>query len=280
MPMSLQPELVALVLLAALCHALWNALVKSSGDRGATMTFVLLPAAAISLVAAPFWPAPDPASWGFLVAGMVLHNLYYAFLLIAYRVGDLSQVYPLARGAAPLLVGLGAFLFAGEQLSVPAIAGVVLASIGIASLTFERGLMRRPEAAPVLAAFVTACLIASYTVVDGLGVRASGQIIAYILWLNVLKPLPILGWQLLRRRETFMAYTRSDWHTGLAGGIVALFAYNLVLFALAYGAMAHVSALRETSVIFAAAIGAFILKEGFGARRILAAGSWPLASPS
>jgi drug/metabolite transporter (DMT)-like permease len=269
--MTLQPELAGLVLIAAISHALWNAFVKSSGERAFTMTVVLLGPAVAGIVLVLVFPLPARESWLYLGLGALVHTVYYVCLLAAYRVGDLSQVYPLARGAAPLIVAGGAFLFAGEALAPLGIAGVLLASLGIMSLALERGVPRADGFAPVLYALLTGLCIAGYTMVDGIGVRKSGEVLAYIGWLNILKPLPILTWVAVRRGRAFVHYTATHWRFGLTGGVFNLFAYTLVLYALAYGAMAHVTALRETSVIFAAAIGAIALKEGFGARRILAA---------
>lgn len=269
--MTLQPELAGLVLIAAISHALWNAFVKSSGERAFTMAVVLLGPAAAGVALVVVFPAPAPESWLYLGLGTLLHTVYYACLLAAYRVGDLSQVYPLARGAAPLIVAGGAFLLTGERLAPLGVAGVVLASLGIMSLTLERGLPRAGGLAPVFYALLTGLCIASYTVVDAIGVRRSGAVLAYIGWLNILKPLPILGWVAARRGRAFLRYTVTHWRFALTGGMFNLLAYTLVLYALAYGAMAHVTALRETSVIFAAAIGAIALREGFGGRRIVAA---------
>ena len=269
--MTLQPELAGLVLIAAISHALWNAFVKSSGERAFTMTVVLLGPAAAGVVLVLSFPAPARESWLYLGLGTLLHTVYYACLLAAYRVGDLSHVYPLARGAAPLIVAGGAFLFADEALAPLGVAGVLLASLGIMSLALEQGVPRTDGFAPVFYALLTGLCIASYTVVDAIGVRKSGEVLAYIGWLNILKPLPILGWVAARRGREFARYSVEHWRFGLTGGVFNLFAYTLVLYALAHGAMAHVTALRETSVIFAAAIGAIALKEGFGGRRILAA---------
>lgn len=269
--MTLQPELAGLVLIAAISHALWNAFVKASGERTFTMAVVLLGPAAAGVVLVLAFPVPARESWLYLGLGTLLHTVYYACLLAAYRVGDLSHVYPLARGVSPLIVAGGAFLFAGEALSPVGIAGVLLASFGIMSLTLERGLPRGDGAAPVGYAFLTGLCIASYTVVDGIGVRKSGEVLAYIGWLNILKPLPILTWVAARQGREFVRYTITHWRFGLTGGVFNLLAYTLVLYALAHGAMAHVTALRETSVIFAAAIGAIALREGFGGQRILAA---------
>ena len=218
-------------------------------------------------------PLPDQEAWLYLALSTVVHYAYYGFLLLAYRYGDLSHVYPLARGSAPLMVAAGAWLLAGEALGPVGIAGLVLASGGIMSLTLEKGPPRDHAAKAVFFAFGTGVLIAGYTVVDGLGVRASGMALSYIAWLNVLEALPISLWLLVRRPPTFTGLTARSWRLGIFGGMLAMAAYGLVIFALSLGGMAHVSALRETSVLFAALLGTLVLRESSGrpGRRVAAA---------
>lgn len=272
--MALEPAVLALVLMAALAHAGWNALVKASGERGAIFSVLLLTGGAFGLVAVLVLPLPAPEAWFYLLLSAVVHYGYYGFLLLAYRYGDLSHVYPLARGSAPLMVAAGAWVMAGEQLGPVGIAGLVLASGGIMSLAFENGLPRDHAAKAVFFAIGTGTLISGYTVVDGLGVRASEAPISYIAWLNVLEALPISLWLLARRPASFVGLSGSSWRQGIFGGVLAMAAYGLVIYALSLGAMAHVSALRETSVLFAALIGILILREEAGSRgrRIAAAG--------
>jgi drug/metabolite transporter (DMT)-like permease len=271
---ALQPEILVLVLLAAVAHAGWNALVKASGERGAIFSVLLLTGGAFGLVGVVVLPLPAPEAWFYLLLSAVVHYGYYGFLLLAYRYGDLSHVYPLARGSAPLMVAGGAWVMAGEQLGAMGIAGLALASGGIMSLAFENGLPRDHAAKAVFFAIGTGTLIAAYTVVDGLGVRASQAPISYIAWLNVLEAIPISLWLLARRPASFTGLSGRSWRRGIFGGVLAMAAYGLVIYALSLGAMAHISALRETSVLFAALIGILILREKAGSqgRRIAAAG--------
>ena len=270
---TLQPELVALVLVAALSHAAWNALVKSSGESGATFSIIVITCGSIGLAGVLVLPLPGPAAWPYLILSMIVHYFYYGFLMLSYRVGDLSHVYPLARGAAPLMVALGALVFAGEVLGGVATAGLLLASAGIMSLAFERGLPRGADAKPILFALGTGICIAGYTVVDGLGVRASGAALSYIFWLNLLEGVPLAVWLLARRRGSLASLSGRSWRIGILGGVLSALAYGLVIYAMSRGGMAHISALRETSTLFAALIGAYVLKEapGSAGRRIAAA---------
>lgn len=267
----LTADLTALVLIAALLHATWNALVKMGGDRLLVLASVNFIGALVGGAVALFVTPPDKASWFYLFLSTVLHNAYYFFLLQSYRVGDLSQVYPLARGTAPLLVLAAGALLAGEQLPAAAIVGIVLACLGIASLTFESGAPWRNDGRPVLLALTTGFWIASYTIVDGMGVRLSHSPLGYIGWLFLIDGWPIALAALYHRRGRVRVYLRSEWKHCVGGGLASVGAYGLVIFAMNTGAMAAVSALRETSVIIATAIGTLVLRERFGWRRILAA---------
>ena len=185
----MDPTLVLVVLFAAALHAGWNALIKIRGDRLVVMAVVTLAGSLVSLLAVFLLPLPDPASWPLLALTIVLHTGYHLFLPRAYDHGDLGQVYPIARGSAPLLVALGAFLLAGETLSLLTTLGVFCLAAGVMSLAFEGrgGLRGSPKA--VLYALLTGSIIASYTLVDGLGVRQAGSILAFAAWLTVLDGL-------------------------------------------------------------------------------------------
>lgn len=269
--MSLQPEVLALVLVAAVLHAGWNACIKIGGDRLVTLAIVNGVGAVLSLVALPFLGLPASGSWPYLAASVAIHTAYYFFLIQQYRVGDLSHVYPLARGLSPLLIAAAAAFFAGELLPPLAWVGVVIASVGIISLAFEKGPPWRNDPGPVLYAAGTALCIASYSVVDGLGVRLAGGAFAYIAWLFFLDGIPIAVFAYVARRHQVRTVLKAEAVKGLVGGALQVMAYGTVIWAMSVTAMAAVSTLRETSVIFAAIIGAFVLGERFGARRIVAA---------
>ncbi len=269
--MALQLDLAALVLLAAFAHAAWNALLKSSGDP--LLTFTMLRGVAFigGAAAAVFLPVPAVESWPYLIASAVIHNAYYILLLYAYRHGDLSLVYPIARGGAPFMVAMLAALFAAEVPGPVGAAGVLLVSAGILGLAFAHGMPKGANATAILLAVGTAVSIALYTIADGLGTRRSGDALAYAAWLYIWDGLPFLLYMGFRRGSDAIEYARHDWRRGLAGGLLMMGTYALVLYAFTQGAMATVAALRETSVLFAAIIGAVALKESLGVRRIVAA---------
>ncbi len=262
---------VGLVLLAAVLHATWNALVKIGGDRLIVLASVNTVAAIAGLFMIPLAPAPNPESWPYLALSVAVHSGYYFFLLKAYQSGDFSHVYPLARGCAPLMVLLGGAWVAGEYLPPMAITGIGIASIGIASLAFDGGAPWRRDPRPLLYAVATGVTIASYTVVDGVGVRLSGSPLGYIGWLFAIDGLPIALVALHLRRGLVRPYLRNEWPHCVGAGLASIGAYGLVIYAMNSGALAAVSALRETSVIIAAAIGTFALGERFGRRRIILA---------
>ena len=269
--MTLDIGVVALVILAAVLHATWNAFVKAGADRLAVLTLAMAVPAPLCALALPFVPVPDVASWPYLLASIIIHTSYYACLLFAYRHGDLSQVYPIARGTAPVLVAFGAWLMAGENLSPQELAGVLIVSAGIMSLAWRRGLMQDGELAAIGFALLTSLNIGLYSVTDGLGVREAGTAIGYILWMFALEGLPLLAFTLWVRRGRIRASFAPSLKTGIGGALISSLAYGIVIWAMSVAPMAHVVALRETSVIMAAVIGALVLKEPFGGRRIAAA---------
>lgn len=269
--MNLPIEAAALVLVAAFLHASWNALVKAGHDRLVVLAVANATGVVISVMLSPFVFLPLPASWPFLLGSIILHTGYYFFLIRAYRVGDLSHVYPMARGLSPMLVALLAAVFANEIPTPWGMLGVVLACAGIISLAFESGPPWRGDARPVIYAVGTAVFIAAYTLMDGMGVRRAGDPFSYIVWLMLLDGIPIIAFTAFVRRHQLIASIGGNWRAGCTSGALQFGAYALVIWAMSVGAMASVSALRETSVIFAAIIGMVVLKERVGALRIAAA---------
>ena len=222
MPLSV----FGIVLFAALLHASWNAIVKGAPDKLLTTILVAASAAAISALALPFLAQPARESWPFLAASAVLQVGYYLLVARAYRGADMSQAYPLMRGTAPLLVALVSRFWLGEHLSPAAWAGVALICSGVLSLALAG---RGANVQGVRAALLNAGVIASYTLVDGAGVRASGEPLAYTLWLNLLSGVPLLVWVLAARWRTFLPYARAHLGLGIIGGAGTLTSYGLAL---------------------------------------------------
>jgi len=261
------------VLGAGLLHSGWNALLKSApgGDALLDTAAVVAGSSLWGCAVVPFVGVPASAAWPYMAASAVLHFGYYVTLAQAYLTGDLSFAYPLMRGSAPLLVALLGIVFVHE-LPTPQVAlGIVLISLGIVSIAFAR--RGRHTAAAAGWALANACIIAAYTLVDGSGARAAGNPLAYVSWLTFLEAIPFLLWIRLRQGPPAFAYVARGWRRGLIGGAASLGAYGIVLWAMTRAPIAAVSALRETSVLFAALMGAYFLKEGLGLRRLAGAAS-------
>ena len=270
-PVELTLGVTLAVLGAGMLHAGWNALLKSAGggDPLLDTATVVAGSTLCSLVALPFFPFPDAGAWPFVAASTGIHFGYYLTLAQAYRTGDLSFAYPLMRGTAPLLVTVLGAIFLRELPQAHVIAGIALISIGIIGIAFARRERHPPSAA--YWAFANAAIIAVYTLVDGAGARASGNAFGYVVWLTFIEGIVFLTWIGMRRGAKAGDYVRKQWQRGLVGGFCSVAAYCIVLWAMTRAPVAAVAALRETSVIFAALIGAIWLKEGFGLARLAGA---------
>lgn len=264
------PDIFIIVLFAAIMHALWNAVVKGASDRTITFGLVSTGHTIPALFLVPFVPLPDPAMIPYIIASTIIHWGYYYFLNTGYRVGDLSLVYPVARGVAPLLVAVPAFIWLGEALPVMAWAGMICISAGILILGIRRA-GKGPPVPALIMALLTGGTIALYTLVDGVGVRLAEQALSYIVWLFIAEGFVIL-YIFLPRMERLRAQTRRQIVIGLAGGFLSALAYGLALYAKSKAPLGMVSALRETSVIFAAMIGLIWFGEGPVRPRLMAAG--------
>jgi drug/metabolite transporter (DMT)-like permease len=258
---------LAVVLTAALLHASWNAVLRTGTDRPWTTAMMAAVVAAVCLVALPFVPRPAPASWPYVLLSGLLHVGYFLFLARAYRVGDFVQSYPIVRGSSPLLVTLGAALFVGERLSLSTTAGVLLVTGGIMALAFEG---RRFQAATVPAALAAGAFIGAYSVTDGIGVRLSGDVLGYTVWmcLGWGAALPLL--YVAQREVRSLKRSGGEHLRASLAGLLSLLAYGLVLWAMQRAPLGPVAALRETSVLFGVLIGWLVLGQPLGARRGLA----------
>jgi drug/metabolite transporter (DMT)-like permease len=260
-----------IVLLAALLHASWNAMLHGNRDRFLSMTWMSIAIGAVSTLIALCTPLPASASWPYIVASGLVHDLYNANLVRAYRRGDLALAYPIARGSSPLLVTLGAALFAHEAIGPLHALGVVMISGGIIAIALQGQHMSRQG---VLAALTTGATIAIYTVIDGIGVRLSGdKALAYTAWIFMfywLMPLAFIAMRGFAAMWTPVRAQPAAVGSSLVGGLVSLAAYGIVIWALQSGAMGAVSALRETSVVFAVLIGRVLLQETVTAKRWIA----------
>lgn len=260
---------LALVLFAALLHAGWNAMVKAVDDRAGVLAAVSAAHAVLGLILVLSFPLPAPASWPSIAASAILHYGYYILLFRAYRLGDLSQVYPISRGLAPAVVALSAMLLIGESLTPLGWFGVACVSSGVTLLALQRGAAQASRHAVVFA-ICLGLLIAAYSVADGIGVRRSGNAFSYMGWLFLLEfPVPLaIG---LSRRRAGGAFGARVLGIGALCGVAAVGAYGIVLYVKTIAPLGAVSAVRESSVIFAALIGILCFGERPIAGRLLAA---------
>jgi len=264
---TLPLTVTAAVLIAAVTHAIWNAIAHGIKDQTLAFALIGVGGIVVSIPLVIVAALPRAAAWPYLLASVAIHVFYNLLLMQCYRLGEFGQVYPLARGVSPLVVTILAAVFVHEDLAWPQIAGVLVVSAGLATLVLAG---RRPGRAAFLAAVGTGLTIAAYTTVDGVGVRASGSPVGYIGWLMILESLCVPMFALVRRREVLLKQPKRILATGLAAGALSVLAYGLVLWAQTRGALAPIAALRETSVIFGAIIATLIFREPFGRTRILA----------
>ncbi|HTW26255.1 MAG TPA: EamA family transporter [Acetobacteraceae bacterium] len=260
---------IGLVLVAAALHATWNALLRTGGDRLWSMTVMSAATAVVALPVAIAAPLPRPASWPFIALSSTLQVGYSLFLTAAYKTGGLAQVYPIARGSAPVLVTVAAFLLAGQRPAPGALAGIATIAAGMATLALGRG---RADRRSMLLALGTGCFIAAYTTSDGFGSRAAGNPLIYVAWIYAAYgSLMLAGHLALRGKPTQPIWSAA---TGRAviGGVLQLLAYGTVVAALSLGQFGSVAALRETGIIFAAMIGRVFLGETLPPRRLAACG--------
>ncbi len=273
--MALDGAVLAAVLFGALLHASWNALIKGGSDKALDTALMRGLGVVIALPVVAVVGLPARAAWPFLVASNVVHLGYYVALVGAYKHGELGLTYPVMRGLAPLLVATASAALIGEALGGTAWAGVLAVSAGVIAIGLSHGAVGGAvgghPAKALRYALANAAIIALYTVIDGLGVRASGNALAYVATLFLFEGLPYLTLVLWRRRaqmQSTLAYARGRWPVALLGAAASFGSYAIALWAMTRAPVALVAALRETSVLFAALLGALWLKEGFGALRI------------
>ncbi|WP_405854245.1 DMT family transporter [Streptomyces sp. NBC_00090] len=268
------PLVTLAVLVAAVTHASWNAIAHHIKDQLVSFTLISGGGVLLGLAAAVVVPLPAAGAWPYLVASALLHIGYYALLMRSFTLGDFGQMYPIARGTAPLVVTVLAAVFLHEVPGGWQLLGVAVACAGLTGLALWgiRGKDARPHWPALLAAGATGLSIALYTVVDGVGVRASGTPIGYIAWLMILQGTAVPAYALWRRRADLLPQLRPHAARGLLGATLSVSAYALVLWAQTKAPLAPIAALRESSIIVGAAIGALFFKERFGGPRIAAAG--------
>lgn len=269
----MEPLIFFAVLAAAAMHAGWNAMVKLGIDHYSSIALLTFMQAGISLLLIPFFPIPAQAAWPWLAASAVIHAGYKLFLIRAYEHGELSQIYPLARGSAPVLTAFVAVLYVGEALAAQKVLAIACIAGGVLLMSLRGGSdFRRMPAQALFWALGTACFTAAYTIVDGVGARLSGTASGFTIWMFAGDGLIILLWTLHRRGTSAFGAMRPVLLSGFIAGALSLAAYWVVIWAFTQAPIALVAALRETSVLFAMLFGMFLLKEPAMWPRWIAAG--------
>jgi drug/metabolite transporter (DMT)-like permease len=262
----------AAVLFAALCHAGWNTAIKRGLDPLATTVLISIGAALVGLVALPVTGLPEGAAWPYVIASVLIHIVYFAALIESYVTGDLSLVYPLARGVAPLMTATATASIVDEHLGVVGWLGVAALAAGVLllSLRGSRDLERLDRRA-IGFALLTAVTICAYTVVDGVGARRAGSAHAYTAAMFVGIGVAMAIYAVARRGARVFAPMARHWTTGLAGGVMQFISYGIAIWAMTVAPIALVGALRETSVLFGTILAVVFLKEPLLMPRIVAA---------
>ncbi|MFC0550323.1 DMT family transporter [Planotetraspora thailandica] len=257
------------MLCSALLHAAWNAIAHGSADRLNGFALIGIAYTAVGTVGVVAFGPPPGSAWPYIVVSAILEVAYQLLLLASYQLGQFSQAYPLARGTSPWVVALVSATLLDQRLPLTQLAGVVVISLGLMGLVFIGGRPGRAQAIALLPAFGTGLAIAGYTLVDGVGVHHA-PVLTYAAWLFLLQGpvLPLIA--LAKKGRALPGQLRPSLVTGLAGGVASLAAYGLVLWAQTRGALAPIAALRETSIVFGAVIGAVFLGERFGSSRAAA----------
>ncbi len=272
------PLAVAAALTSAFIHASWNAALKGGRDRVVDAFLIAVGGIIIWAFVAAIWGAPHPGAWPYLLASVLIHLVYWFALFNAYDAGDMSHIYTLSRGSAPLLVAIGAALTAHEIPPPVKLAGITLISLGVLCVGFSP---RAPLKATLWALTIGLC-IGAYSLIDALGARQSGNALVYVAWTSGVMGVPMIAAAYWRKgpsltRQAFAAPWR-----GLAIGIISFLGYGIVLWAQTFAPIAQTTALRETSVVFGALIAFLVLREKLGLRRwigaiIVAAGAGLIA---
>jgi drug/metabolite transporter (DMT)-like permease len=249
------------VITAALVHASWNTLVKASTDKTLAMGAIVIGHVPIAVIILPFATIPDSKSIPYLVTGIVLHFGYQLFLLKSYEHGDLTKVYPIARGTAPLLVGLFSLIFLGVELSNAKILSIIIIGVAVISLAFGQKSDGQKRRSASTFALITGLFIASYSLIDGLGARVAGTSLGFFCLLAIGNGFLMVAYLARKAPKTLKNLPHYGLSHLLIGGTGSFTAYALVIWAFTKAPIALVTALRETSIVFAFFMGVFFLKE-------------------
>ena len=268
----MDPLVFFLILLCAAGHAAWNSVLKARANPAVATTMLAIGGGMVATPLLLFTGMPDAASHPLLLLSVVIHVFYWTFLGRAYAAGDFGQVYPLARGLAPLIAAVGALVLVQEQPGLWGWIGITVLVTGVLTIACRGGsCTAKFNRAALLLAAATALTTAGYTLVDGIGARLSGSAFAYAAFLYACNGWALLAYGLARQRKALFDAVESDWHVALAGGALSLFFYGAAVWAMTEAPIALVAALRESGVLAALAIGSVYLKEPLPMPRVVGA---------
>ena len=261
---------MAVILLGALMHAIWNALIRAGSDKTVSTLSIVVGAGLVTACFLPFVPTPVAASWPYLTASVLIHAIYFWFVAISYRNADLSFVYPIMRGSAPAVSAIAVVFILNESPSPLGWVGILFVCSSIVLLTTDSWRMGELKFAPTALAFANAGVIVIYTLVDGIGARYSGNAFSYTGWMILLTAAPVTIACFAKQPKFMAASIRENFTRVLVGGACTFGSYGLALWAMTQVPIALVAALRETSVVFGTIIAATFLRENVRPMRYLA----------
>ncbi len=262
-------ELIILMLLAACAHAAWNAVIKGGTNKLYETGLNVLGGATGVVFILPFVPLPASEAWFFLFVSVCIHIVYYLCIAIAYKQSEMSYAYTLMRGSTPLFTAFGLAVL-GQSLSDMGWLGVLCLCAGVLALASQNLFNRTFDKCSTLAALGNSIVITGYTLIDGFGVRSSGNAISYVCWLYFLNAFPLNLIILYRHHREYGHYLIRRWKTGLFGGLCSLAGYGVALWAMTQAPIQLVAALREASVMFGMLLSVFFLGERFTQHRLAA----------
>lgn len=258
-----------IVLFAAFAHAGWSSLVKSNKEPLFIMAMTSIVEIIIFTPLVFFVPLPPFEIWYLIISSVILHGLYRFTVASSYQFGDLSFVYPIARGTSSLILVLLSLIFLSDQISISGFIGILTVCAGIFLIAYDK--INQFNTKAFILACITALLIAIYTLIDGIGVRGVENKFSYIFWLLLLNGIPVLGFTLINNRKIFSNIRKKEITKGLSAGVLAILSYGIVIWAMKHIEIAYVSSLRETSIVIATIIGFFILGEKKAKKRMIPA---------
>ena len=256
-----------IILLAALCHASWSAIVKNSNNGLAMMAITSLIEIVVFLPLVFTVPLPSLNIWYFIIATTILHGFYRYSVVVSYQYGDLSFIYPIARGSSSLLLALISIIYLSDKISLIGFIAILIVCFGLFLISYSDKLKFNYTAFGL--GFLTAIMITTYTLVDGIGVRNSPNPYTFLYWMLLLNGTPALVVSFLFRNNGIRVINKNLIFTGVLFGILAPLAYGIVVWCMQYLPIAYVSSLRESSIIFATLIGMIILKEHTASKRLV-----------